>query len=141
MTSITLDEISSFITTKGVDTLMVSKLLRQFNFSEDQAEVVSELIKQTDLAVEKRIAVIEEKIEFNSNKMTSREDLSIVEKNLELQIEKTRTELKLQIEKTLTEVEKVRTEISQSKSEIIKWVAGLMIANTGLLFTLIKFFN
>ena len=134
MTSITLENLSSFITTKGVDTLMISKLLRQFDFSENQAEVVSELIRQTNCTNE---TSIDEKIQLNEGKnkssladLASKEDLLITKKELELQLEKVRSE-----------IEKVRSEIAHTKSDLIKWVAGLMIANTGLLFTLIKLFT
>jgi len=55
MTDITLEKLSSFVTPREVDTLMLSKLLRQFNFSEPQAEVISELIKQNNICAEKII--------------------------------------------------------------------------------------
>ena len=127
MTTIALQNIPHFITARGVDTLMITKLLRQLNFSEQQAEAVSEMVKQINIASEE---IVREKIEthkkendVNLNEIASKGDLLIAKKELELQIEK------------------VRAEIANTKSDLIKWVAGLMIANTGLLFTLIKFFN
>ncbi|MBF0138549.1 MAG: DUF1640 domain-containing protein, partial [Magnetococcales bacterium] len=34
----------------------------------------------------------------------------------------------------------IRGEIAETKADIIKWVAGIMLAQTGLLFTLLKLF-
>lgn len=131
MTSITLDNIASYITNKGVDTLMVSKLLRQFDFSEGQAEVVSELIKQTSLAAESKVkeavTFSEEKREADSSKLASKHDLFTVKTELELQIAKTKSDLEVKIETI--------------KFDLIKWVAGLMLAQVGLIFALIKFFT
>jgi len=113
MTSITIEDLSSCINHKGVDTLMLSKLLQRFDFSQQQAEVFSEIVKQSTFNNEQFIK--EKNLEDISN-LVKKEDLTITKKELEFQIEKVR-------------------------SDLIKWVAGLMIANTGLLFTLIKFFN
>ena len=127
MTTITLENIPSFVNSKGVDTLMITKLLRQLDFSEPQAEVLSELIKQNNICAEKiadeKILNHREESEKNLDELVSKRDLFITQKELELQIEK------------------VRSEIEKVRSDLIRWVAGLMIANTGLLFTLIKFFN
>lgn len=120
MTSIKFDNLSSIITTRGVDTLMISKILRQLNFTEEQAEVFSEIVKQTNLNAEQ---IMSEKISEHSGKLATKRDL----KELELKIETVRSDLE--------------AKLANVKSDLIKWVAGLMIANTGLLFTLIKFFN
>jgi Asp-tRNA(Asn)/Glu-tRNA(Gln) amidotransferase B subunit len=113
---------------------MITKLLRQLDFSEPQAEVLSELIKQNNICAEKiadeKILNHREESEKNLDELVSKRDLFITQKELELQIEKVRSE-----------IEKVRSEIEKVRSDLIRWVAGLMIANTGLLFTLIKFFN
>lgn len=134
MTSITLETIPSLITARGVDTLMISKILRQLNFSEEQAEIVSELVKQTNFNAEQivteKISAYRDEVEKDSSNLANKGDI----KELELKIEKIRAEL-------LSEIAHTKSEIANTKSDLIKWVAGLMIANTGLLFTLIKFFN
>ncbi|MBU6339528.1 MAG: hypothetical protein KGQ36_06140 [Rickettsiales bacterium] len=123
MTTTTFETLPSFITKKGVDTLMISKLLRQVNFSEEQAEIVSEIVKHTNLnskeIVREEISEYKEEVMKDMSQLATKSDI----KEIELDIK----ELELKIE--------------QTKSDLIKWVAGLMIANTGLLFTLIKFFN
>lgn len=127
MTTITFDTIPSLINARGVDTLMISKILRQLNFSEEQAEIVSELVKQTNLNAEQivteKISAYREEAVKDSRELATKSDI----KQLELEIEKVRADLGVKI--------------ADAKSDLIKWVAGLMIANTGLLFTLIKFFN
>lgn len=66
--------------------------------------------------------VTDEISEFK-NQLATKGDI----KKLELKIEMVRADLE--------------TKLANVKSDLIKWVAGLMIANTVLLFTLIKFFN
>ena len=127
MTHITINELPSFITTRGVDTLMISKILRQINFSEEQAEIISEIVKQTNLNAEHMIA---EKISAHKEEVTKYSDKLATKSDIK--------ELDLRIEMVKSDLE---TKIAEVKSDLIKWVAGLMIANTGLLFTLIKFFN
>lgn len=137
MTTTIFETLPSFITEKGVDTLMISKLLRQVNFSEEQAEVVSEIvkqIKQTNLNVEQivteKISEYREEVTSDMNQLATKSDI----KELELKIEMVRADLE-------TKLANLETKLANVKSDLIKWVAGLMIANTGLLFTLIKFFN
>lgn len=116
MTTTTFETLPSFITKKGVDTLMISKLLRQVNFSEEQAEIVSEIVKHTNL--NSKEIVREEISEYKEEVMKDMSQLA-----------------------TKSDIKEIELKIEQTKSDLIKWVAGLMIANTGLLFTLIKFFN
>lgn len=145
MTTTMFETLPSLITENGVDTLMISKLLRQFNFSEEQADIMSEIAKQTNSNIEKivskKISDYKEEALKDNQELVTKSDLLITKKELELEIEKVRVE----IEKVRAETEKIRaelkTDIAEVKSDLIKWVAGLMIANTGLLFTLIKFFN
>lgn len=138
MTSITFD---SFITAQGFDTLALSKIFKSVNFSEDQAEVMAETIVKASSSIGNKIEIFEEKNSKNLNELCTKGDLLITRKELELQIE----QVALQIEQVRLKIEQVRSEllaeIANTKSDLIKWVAGLMIANTGLLFTLIKFFN
>lgn len=107
-------------------TLQAVHLLRQVNFSEAQAEVIADLIEQ-------KIEISEEKREKNLELLSTKgdvtdvkKDILVVEKKLELKIEQVRSELSVKIE--------------QVKSDLIRWVSGAMIAQTGILFTLIKLF-
>ena len=51
-------------------------------------------------------------------------------------------EIKNEIEKIKVEIEKVRREMEQMKTDLLKWVIGLFIAQTtfiaGLVFAIIK---
>ena len=152
MTTTMFETLPFLITEHGVDTLMISKLLRQFNFSEEQADIMSEMAKQTNSNIEKivskKISDHKEEVLRDTQELKTKSDLLVTKKELELQIEKVRAEIEIvrvEIEKVRAETEVVRaelkTDISNIKSDLIKWVAGLMIANTGLLFILIKFFN
>ena len=88
MTSVTFENLSSAINTHGVDTLMISKILRRLNFSEEQAEIVSELVKQTNLnakqIVTEKISAYREEVAKDSDKLATKGDI----KELELKIEK-----------------------------------------------------
>ena len=182
--------IDPMITKSGsIDTLLISKLLKQASFSEPQAEIIAELFKQNRDSEEE----LEQKI--NSQNLATKEDLQLeirkIEseiKRLDLEIQKVKSDLVIEIKrvesdlikeikrvefdltkeikrverdllieikrveanltleihkveaKLTIEIEKIRTEVEKSKVDIIKWVAGLMLAQTGLLFTLIKFF-
>lgn len=127
MTTIALPNLSSFIAEQGIDALTLSKVFKQVNLTTDQAEAIAEAIVGSEKILEKRIESFEDKNTKNLHELSTKGDLLTVKKELEFDISNVKKELELKIE--------------QTKSDLIKWVAGLMIANTGLLFTLIKFFN
>ncbi len=134
MTDIALGDIANFITPKGVDTLILSKLLRQLNFSEAQAEFVSEVIKQTnensEKIAEKAIAMNDERNLRTIDNLATKHDILLLKSNI--------TELRTEIEKSKSDL---TIKIERMGSNLIKWVTGLIIANTGLFFALIKIFN
>jgi len=179
----------SMITKSGsIDTLLISKLLKQANFSEPQSEIIAELFKQNrdnsvgeeemeqkinnknlankdDLHLEtKKIEAEIKRLELEIQKVKSdlvveikrvesdltkeikrvefelTKEIKMVEFELTREIKRVESNLTLEIHKINIEIEKIRTEVERSKVDIIKWVAGLMLAQTGLLFTLIKFF-
>ncbi len=81
--------------------------------------------------------------------LATKHDLTETELKLTREIEQVRgeikeTELKLtrEIESVRLEVERVRSEIGQAKNStitwVVSWVAGLLIAYTGAIFTIIK---
>jgi hypothetical protein len=123
----------NFISKSGAfDTLMLSKLFKESNFTEQQAEVMSEVLRISQEAaankasIEIKAAKQEIDDSINKKELTTKQDLSVTEKKLELKIVEVRSDLSLKIE--------------QVRVEIIKWTAGLLLAQTGLLFTLIKVF-
>ncbi len=123
----------NFISKSGIfDTLMLSKLFKESNFTEQQAEVMSEVLRISQEAtankasIEIKAAKQEIDDSINKKELATKQDLSVTEKKLELKIVEVRSDLSLKIE--------------QVRVEIIKWTAGLLLAQTGLLFTLIKIF-
>jgi len=79
---------------------------------------------------------IESMIDSKKQELATKGDLREVELRLTKEIES----VKLEVESVKLEVEKVRSEIEQAKSSTIKWVvgwvAGLLIAYTGAIFTM-----
>jgi len=121
------------------DTLLLSKRLKQSKFTEEQAELLSEILKvshegnlaevkamKAELASIKTEAKEEAKNIIKDKELATKQDLSITEKSLELKIEQVKSSLEVKIE--------------QVRSDLIRWVAGLLLVQTGLLFTLIKVF-
>ncbi|MEO5330371.1 MAG: CCDC90 family protein [Magnetococcus sp. THC-1_WYH] len=45
---------------------------------------------------------------------------------------------KSDIKEVVMEIEKVRREISESKAKTIKWIVGLLLAQTGLIITVFR---
>ena len=64
-----------------------------------------------------------------------RNDLKTTESNLTKYIESVRAELKKDIELLRSEL---RREIAESKAGTIRWVAGMLVAQAGLIATLVK---
>ncbi len=144
MTTLTTNPMEQVITEFKSRALQISHLLKQVNFSESQAEVIADLIEQNASASkvgdEKVIQILEQKIKLHEEErvkdlttLSTKGDVEIAKKELELKIEKVRVEL----EKVRADLE---VKIEQVRSSLIQWVAGLMIAQTGILFTLIKLF-
>lgn len=116
----------SFITkTRTVDTLMLARILKNSGVSEKQAEVQAEVISEV-------LATSQER-----DNLATKQDLEVeiakVNSTLEVEIAKINSKLEV-------EIAKVNEAIAISKFDMIKWTAGLMIAQTGVIFALIKFF-
>jgi hypothetical protein len=116
----------SFITkTRTVDTLMLARILKNSGVSEKQAEVQAEVISEV-------LATSQER-----DNLATKQDLEVeiakVNSTLEIEIAKVNSKLEV-------EIAKVNEAIAIAKFDMIKWTAGLMIAQTGVIFALIKFF-
>ena len=93
------------------------------------------------------------KVEYPELKYhATKQDVTETELRLTKEIENTRKEIKeldvkltKEIEQVRLETEKVRQEIKESKTETIKWVAGMLFAQVvaiaGLFFTAFKLFG
>lgn len=81
------------------DTLATAKRFKAAGMSEEQAEVISEVMKEFQ--------------EARLRELATKGDLQL-------------------------EIEKIRKEIAEAKNEILKWVVGLMLAQTGLIVAAIR---
>ena len=73
--------------------------------------------KQAEVLVEEQVEI------FENNDAATKEDIAYIKKDLK------------EMELTL------RKEIAESKVEIIKWVVGLLLAQTGVIVALVKIIN
>ena len=123
----------------SIDTLKIAKRLQAQGLSREAAEELSEILS-----------------EFSASELASKSDLKELEFALKKDLEKTRAELQKEISETKAELQKEISEtkaelqkeirqldikIAQSQTNIIKWVAGFLVGQTALLFTLIKVFG
>ena len=112
-----------------VDTLNIYNRLKSTGLSEESAGTIAEIFRE---AIEENLA--------------NKGDLKTTESNLTKYIESVRTELKKDMEVLRTELKKdmevlraeIKTEIAESRASTIKWVAGMLVAQTALIATLVK---
>jgi len=114
------------------DTHESFKILTQSGFSKEQAEgqvkVITNLI-EGHLATKNGLHELEN-------------IMSIKLKELENKFENNLKELENKFENNLKELEnKLLTEILHTRSEIIKWVAGLMVAQAAIFAAMLKIFS
>ncbi|MDL1964379.1 MAG: DUF1640 domain-containing protein [Deltaproteobacteria bacterium] len=131
----------------AIDTLRIYSRLKSTGLTEESAREIAEIFRET---VEENLA--------------SKNDLKTTESNLTKYIESVRAELKKDIESVRAELKKdiellrsdltkeielvrkdtklisaeLKQEIAESKAGIIKWVAGMLVAQAALIATLVK---
>ncbi|QCQ22581.1 hypothetical protein [Desulfoglaeba alkanexedens] len=103
---------------RTIDTLSIYNRLKSAGLPEACAKEIAEVFRET----------IEENLATTT-------DLKTTESNLTKYIESVRAELKKDIELLRAEL---RKEIAESKASIIRWVAGMLIAQAALIATLVK---
>ncbi len=120
----------------AIDTLNIYSRLKSTGLPEESAREIAEVFRET----------IDEKL-ANKNDLKTTEsnlakyiesvhmDLKTTESNLTKYIESVRAELKKDIELLRSEL---RREIAESKAGTIRWVAGMLVAQAGLIATLVK---
>ena len=141
-----------------MNTLETYDALKKVNFTEEQSRELVRFfgktleadsasrrdLSETELRLQKEIAEIRKETE-EIRKETEGIRLEIQDVRLEIQdvrLEIKNVEMKLskEIEGTRLEIKNVESRIletvSSSKVEILKWVAGMLIANTGLIVAL-----
>ena len=141
-----------------VDTLTIYQRLKSANLEDSAAKEIAEVLKDVtefNLATKTDIAVIEKDIwqvkddlikyieqvrsDLTKEIVQLRSDLTKeieqVRGDLTKEIEQVRGDLRKDIEYSRLESQK---EIQTSKADMIKWVAGMLIAQAALIATLVK---
>jgi len=108
----------------ALDTLQVVKKLKAAGFSEEQAEAVTQVVRDSQNLDLSNIAT---KSDLSAG-------LSEVRSELKAEIAEVRSEFR-------TEFAKIRTEISDTKVEIIKWVIGIGFAQAGFVVAMLRFMH
>ncbi len=142
----------------AIDTLNIYSRLKATGLSEDSAKEIAEVFREmieenlagkNDLKttesnltkyiesvraeLKKDIEILRSDLKTTESNLTK--DLKTTESNLTKYIESVRAELKKDIELLRSEL---RTEIAESKVSVIKWVAGMLIAQAAFIVALIK---
>ena len=131
----------------AIDTLNIYSRLKATGLPEESAKEIAEVFRETieeNLANKNDLKTTESNltkyIESVRNELKKdiemlRNDLKTTESNLTKYIESVRAELKKDIELLRSEL---RREIAESKAGTIRWVAGMLVAQAGLIATLVK---
>lgn len=123
-----------------LDTLNIYNRLKATGLSEESAKAIAEVLRE---AIEENLA---SKNDLKMTESNLTKYIETVRAELEKSIESLRAELKKDIEMLRAELKKdievlrseVKTQIAESKVSTIKWVAGMLVAQAGLIATLVK---
>ncbi|MDE0472024.1 MAG: hypothetical protein OXH57_08795 [Ekhidna sp.] len=122
-----------------MDTLKTAKRLQQQGLPQAASEELAEILN-----------------EFTTSDPTSRRDLKELENVLQKDLEKVKADLQKEVERTRADLQKeirsldvkieqtkadLQKEIKNTSLNIIKWVAGFLVGQLALFFTLIKLFG
>jgi predicted phage-related endonuclease len=117
------------MTTLTFDTLAYSKKLRAVGFTEEQAEAQAETI-----------------INLMTEQLATKTDLKEVEaglkrdiKELDLKFELKMKELESNLKRDIKEMElRLENKIAENKTETIKWVAAMLVAQAGVIAAMVR---
>lgn len=115
--------------TVAVDTLKIYNRLRNANLNELAAREIAEVFREL---TETHLAT---KADVEKAKAALQADVEKVKLTLQAEIENVKVEMRTEIEKVTAEM---RTEIEKAKVAIIKWVAGMLVAQAAIVATLVK---
>ncbi|MEW6381996.1 MAG: hypothetical protein AB1611_20665 [bacterium] len=117
-------------------------------FGKEKAQLVVKDIEALISDHKRELAAKDDVREVRDDVREVRDDVREVRSDIQkVDTRLSETELKLtkEIESVKLEIEKVRSEIEQAKTSTVKWVvgwvAGLLIAYTGAIFTLLMLFK
>ena len=107
------------------NTLSYAQQLTEAGFTAEQAEIQAKTLKKI---IESNIATKQDILRLEN---FTKEEI--------LKLEKTTKEEVLRLEKTMKEdILRLEKAISDTKAEIIKWVAGMLVAQAAIVATLVK---
>jgi exonuclease VII large subunit len=117
---------------------IIAEMIDEFskNYPDLEHTATKQELSETELRLTKEIKELDSRLTKEIKELDSR--LSKEIKELELKLIKEIKELDSRLSK---EIEGVRLEIANTKNDIIKWVIGLMFAQSALIVGVIKFLN
>ena len=125
------------------DTLAFSRRLRGAGFNEDQAEAVVDVVTQAvEGGVATRADVHDVGMAVTNLRAELKQDIADLRTELKQDTASLRTELKQDTASLRTELKqdiaKVRVEMADMRSELIRWMVGLMLAQATIIIGAIK---
>ena len=112
-----------------VDTLNIYQRLKSANLNDEAAKEIAEVIK--DVTESGLVTTIHFDKTIEITKLEFQKEIETTKAELQKEIETAKAELQKEIEIT-------RAEIYKSKADILKWVAGMLVAQTGIIAALVK---
>ena len=124
----------------AIDTLNIYSRLKSTGLSEESAKEIAEVFRQT---VDENLA---NKIDLEQVKSELQKEIQLLRSELKKDIQELRSELKKDIQELRSELKKdiemlrseLQKEIAESKAGIIRWVAGMLVAQAALIAALVK---
>ncbi len=130
----------------SLDTLEISKRLRQAGFSEPQAEVVTAVLRETrefdlaQLATKADLTVLRADMAL----LATRADLALLRADMEKEIGLLRSEIGTLRREFEARTDSLKSDllarIEAAKSDTIKWVVGIGFAQVAMIVALLRFF-
>lgn len=130
------------------DTLNVIKELKAGGFTSKQAEAQAKVFSYAlKLVEEARLSELATKRDLKGLEASTKKDLKEIEANLKKEMKELETSLMKALKEletnTKLELKNLEVKINESKAETIKWVAGMLIVQGGILisgfFAIVRF--
>jgi len=122
-----------------IDTLTIAQELQTSGLSKKDAEAIAGAMGKfaaSELATKENLKETEYRLRKDLEQF--RAELQKEVRGLDVKIAETKAELQKEIAETKAELQK---DIRQVATNTIKWVAGIIIGQTAVIFTLIKLFG
>lgn len=132
------------------DTLRAARRLREAGAAEPVADAIAEVLHESR---EFDLSQIATKVDLEQLRLATKADLDQLRLATKADLEQLRVANKADLDQlrvatkadldqlrlaTKTDLEQLRVEIANTKSEVLKWVIGLMVAQTAAIVGLIK---